>query len=44
MSERTLTRMDLNEALFREVGLSLGFEHVESSPLVRSSYHAEKHI
>jgi lipoate synthase len=24
--------------------LSLGFEHVESSPLVRSSYHAEKHI
>jgi lipoic acid synthetase len=28
----------------REVGLSLGFEHVESSPLVRSSYHAEKHI
>ena len=29
---------------FREVGLSLGFEHVESSPLVRSSYHAEKHI
>ena len=29
---------------FKEVGLSLGFEHVESSPLVRSSYHAEKHI
>ena len=29
---------------FREVGLALGFEHVESSPLVRSSYHAEKHI
>ena len=28
----------------KEVGLSLGFEHVESSPLVRSSYHAEKHI
>lgn len=23
---------------------SLGFRHVESSPLVRSSYHAEKHI
>jgi len=31
-------------AYFKEVGLSLGFEHVESSPLVRSSYHAEKHI
>ena len=28
----------------KEVGLSLGFEHVESSPLVRSSYHAERHI
>ncbi|RZJ32951.1 MAG: lipoyl synthase, partial [Chryseobacterium sp.] len=23
---------------------NLGFRHVESSPLVRSSYHAEKHI
>ncbi len=31
---------------FRELekaGLELGFEHVESAPLVRSSYHAEKH-
>ena len=28
----------------KEVGLSLGFEHVESSPLVGSSYHAERHI
>ena len=28
----------------KEVGLSLGFEHVESSPLVLSSYHAERHI
>ena len=26
------------------IGLSLGFRHVESGPLVRSSYHAEKHI
>ena len=26
------------------LGLSLGFRHVESGPLVRSSYHAEKHI
>ncbi len=31
-------------AKYKEVGLSLGFKHVESSPLVRSSYHAEKHI
>lgn len=29
---------------FREVGLSLGFHVVESAPLVRSSYHAEKHL
>jgi len=29
---------------YRDLGLSLGFQHVESSPLVRSSYHAEKHI
>lgn len=30
-------------AEFREKALSLGFEAVESSPLVRSSYHAHKH-
>jgi lipoic acid synthetase len=29
---------------YHEVGLSKGFAMVESSPLVRSSYHAEKHI
>ena len=29
---------------YKQIGLSLGFKHVESSPLVRSSYHAEKHI
>ena len=32
---------------FEELGAfarNLGFRHVESSPLVRSSYHAEKHI
>ena len=29
---------------YKNIGLSLGFKHVESSPLVRSSYHAEKHI
>jgi lipoic acid synthetase len=27
-------------AEFKEIGLSLGFSHVESSPLTRSSYHA----
>ncbi len=29
---------------FRLAGLEMGFKHVESSPLVRSSYHAEKHV
>lgn len=29
---------------FQEEGLKRGFRHVESGPLVRSSYHAEKHI
>jgi len=29
---------------FREEGLKRGFRHVESGPLVRSSYHAEKHV
>ncbi len=29
---------------FNEIGLQLGFKHVESGPLVRSSYHAEKVI
>ena len=29
---------------FREAGSDLGFSHVESHPLVRSSYHAERHI
>lgn len=29
---------------YRSVGLKMGFMAVESGPLVRSSYHAEKHI
>lgn len=29
---------------YKEVGLSKGFKIVESSPLVRSSYHAERHL
>ncbi len=31
-------------ARFKEVGLAKGFRYVESGPLVRSSYHAEKHM
>lgn len=31
-------------AMYREVGLSKGFKIVESGPLVRSSYHAERHL
>jgi lipoic acid synthetase len=30
-------------ARYREDGLAMGFLHVESGPLVRSSYHAERH-
>lgn len=29
---------------YRQKGLDMGFEFVESSPLVRSSFHAEKHV
>lgn len=29
---------------FKEMGLGKGFRYVESGPLVRSSYHAEKHV
>ncbi|MGZ4090465.1 MAG: lipoyl synthase [Bacteroidia bacterium] len=31
-------------AELREIGYSLGFDYVESGPLVRSSYHSEKHV
>lgn len=31
-------------AEYKEVGLAKGFDYVESSPLVRSSYHAERHV
>lgn len=31
-------------AHYKEVGLKKGLQYVESGPLVRSSYHAEKHI
>lgn len=29
---------------YKEIGLKMGFRYVESGPLVRSSYHAERHI
>ncbi len=29
---------------YKTIGLDLGFKYVESGPLVRSSYHAEKHL
>ncbi len=31
-------------AEYKKVGEEMGLEHVESGPLVRSSYHAEKHV
>ena len=31
-------------AWYKEVGEAKGIEHVESGPLVRSSYHAERHV
>jgi lipoic acid synthetase len=30
--------------MYREEGLKLGLRYVESGPLVRSSYHAERHV
>ena len=29
---------------FREIGYEIGFDYVESGPLVRSSYHSDKHV
>lgn len=29
---------------YRLEGLKMGFRHIESSPMVRSSYHAERHV
>ncbi len=31
-------------AFFRERGYEMGFDYVESGPLVRSSYHSERHV
>ena len=30
--------------IYKELGMKMGFRFVESGPLVRSSYHAEKHL
>jgi len=39
--DRFVTPEEFN--LYKEEGLKIGFKIVESSPLVRSSYHADKH-
>lgn len=31
-------------AAFRQIGYEMGFDYVESGPLVRSSYHSDKHV
>lgn len=31
-------------AMYKKVGQDIGFRYIESGPLVRSSYHAEKHL
>jgi lipoic acid synthetase len=31
-------------AEYKEIGLAKGFDYVESGPLVRSSYHSERHV
>jgi lipoyl synthase len=40
--ERYWTPAEFGE--LREAGMAMGFRHVESGPLVRSSYHAERHV
>jgi lipoic acid synthetase len=37
-----ITPMQFDE--YKQIGLEMGFRYVESGPLVRSSYHAEKHL
>lgn len=29
---------------YKQIGINMGFRYIESGPLVRSSYHAEKHL
>jgi lipoic acid synthetase len=30
--------------MLKDLGSKMGFKHVESGPLVRSSYHADRHV
>ena len=39
---RFINPEEFNE--YKKIGLKMGFKYVESGPLVRSSYHAEKHL
>ena len=34
----------IEKGFFKEEGLKRGINYVESGPLVRSSYHAERHV
>jgi lipoic acid synthetase len=40
--ERYWTPTEFEE--LRSAGMAMGYEHVEAGPLVRSSYHAERHV
>jgi lipoic acid synthetase len=40
--KRFVTPQEFDE--LRDLGLAMGFRYVESGPLVRSSYHAERHV
>jgi lipoyl synthase len=40
--ERFVTPEEFND--YRDEGIKMGFKYVESGPLVRSSYHAERHL
>jgi lipoic acid synthetase len=40
--ERYWTPSEFDE--LRDAGMAMGFRHVEAGPLVRSSYHAERHV
>jgi lipoic acid synthetase len=40
--ERYWTPSEFDE--LREAGMTMGYRHVEAGPLVRSSYHAERHV
>ena len=43
-SRSTATSRPTSSARFDEIGMAMGFRHVESGPLVRSSYHAWEQV